>query len=156
MISKKEIFFVSFLLLVSPLVAQPGQIKLSTNKELAREGTFKLTWNKDSFPEKTIFKLTELKPGQNETPVVFLEGTDTGITISGKENGIFRYRVEAISPESEDVISADTITVEVKHHSLQNAFLAFSIGALLFSLTAITIVFGHRKSRKETANDSVS
>lgn len=142
-----------FVFLVSSLLAQPGQVELSTDTKTTREGKFKLTWTAGSLSKDVHFRLTEHEPGSQREPIVFLEGNHKGITISGKSNGKFRYVLEAYSPENPgEILASDSVEVTVRHHSLTNAFIAFTTGAVLFLITILMILTGHRKSDPEDSS----
>src|SRR5690606_5919474 len=97
------------------------QLHLKSDTQISKEGYFQLKWELvDSVPlnevEKTSirYRLTEIDEFRES--IVFYEGPETGIAISGKKDGIYRYQVQAWTNnenlESDEVIASDEIVIE--------------------------------------------
>ena len=80
--------------------------------------------------------LLELKNGKW---VTIYTGADSSSTVSGKPNGIYHYRLD----NSET--SSAVLTVKVAHHNPGKALGFFITGAVVFMLTLLLVIKGHKR-----------
>jgi hypothetical protein len=102
----------------------------------AAAGYFRLSWT----AEQPV-RLVESRSASFDTSRTVYAGADTARVMSGKPDGDWFYRLEAIS--SGAVVAGPT-AVTVRHHSLRRAFAFFSLGAAVFGATLGLIFFGGR------------
>ncbi len=100
----------------------------------------------DPLPEGTTFELQEARSADFSGARTIYEGPDRARAMSGRLDGVFHYRVR--SPGG---AWSAPVTVEVRHHSLTEAFVFLGVGAFVFIATAVLIVLGHRAHRREMA-----
>lgn len=117
------------------------------DSSFTQSGSFKLSWNiKDSVLANNLvlFELHQSHQSDFDSVIVLYQGSDLASYISGLAEGTYHYRVRSML-ESDTSDWSDPITVVVKHHSLQLAFLLFGIGAIVFLSTVIVVVRGSKK-----------
>lgn len=76
-------------------------------------------------------------------PLVVYHGPDHGTFESGLPDGVYHYRLEragAVGP---------VYTVEVRHHSLDRAFLFLGTGATVFLVLLFILIRADGRSRSE-------
>ena len=66
--------------------------------------------------------------------------------MSGKSDGRYEYQVRASSNTFTSPVNSNVVTVKVKHHSLADAFLILSIGALIFIAILVAIFRGAQQT----------
>ena len=66
-------------------------------------------------------------------------------TLTGLDNGTYYYRIKNNNNEW-----SNTAKVVVQHHSLDKAFLFFTLGCCLFVLIITTLIIGHTKTTNKT------
>ncbi len=112
---------------------------------LSTAGYFRISWTNPK--QETATQTYELQ--QANTPEfinadVRYQGPDSAVVISGLSNQTYYYRVRnAGSGEW-----SNTISVEVKHHSLSRAFGFFTLGIVMFIATVAVLISGARKGRE--------
>jgi len=126
-------------------------------ESLAREGYYTISWelpestglpSSDPSIEYQLFE--EDSSGDLEAGVLSYEGPDLATTVSGIENGVYRYRVRVV-----DVASgqkgpwSDEYRVRVRHHPLSRAFGFLVLGAVVFLATLGVILVGNRMETRE-------
>lgn len=74
-------------------------------------------------------------------------GAYLSTALSGREDGVYQYRVRALDADGTPGPWSAPIELRVNHHPLWLALLFFAIGGLVFLATATLIVAGHRLSR---------
>lgn len=124
------------ILAVAGSAAEAQRAELQSSLAESNEGYFQLTWQAD-----TPVRLVESVRGDFTDARVLYEGSDTARVVSGKPDGRWFYRLEAIAS---DAPISDAVTVTVAHHPLRRALTFFGIGALVFLATLGLIVFGGR------------
>lgn len=137
------IFLFIFASLLNPAQATVQQpVELKTDSETATAGFFHLRWHLDNYTGN--WQLQESQHAELQSYKVLYNGPDLARVISGKSDGIYYYRVVT------DVTSAprmsNIIKITVAHHSLNNAFIFFVIGALIFLAILISIFKGNRRN----------
>ena len=126
-----------------------------------------------SYPDRLI--LIESKSSEFTEPTVFHDDQEMSIAMSGKVDGDLYYRLFLL--RSKDKLTAEgpptdslpagvssilgaydqydvkgysnVYHIEVKHYSLQTAFLYFGIGAFLFLVTSAVIIIGTYRNTRE-------
>jgi hypothetical protein len=122
-------------------------LQLSSSTDNASAGYFQLSWSWPAAPADVTYQLVERQLDQSGTVTTFntiYQGYDLASVISGKPDGRYEYRVTAGSPTLADTVISNRVTVNVKHHSLGNAFAVLSLGVLIFLAIVISIYRGAR------------
>lgn len=108
---------------------------LNVSPLTSSDGVFRLHWEgpgeKASLQQSTRGDFTHL--------LTVYAGEDRAALISGKPDGVYRYRLLDASGQ---VVARATATV--KHHSLSRAWMFFAVGLLVFLATAVLVVRGAR------------
>ncbi|ANB03922.1 hypothetical protein ECTOBSL9_2846 [Ectothiorhodospira sp. BSL-9] len=136
----------ALLLAPAPLLANAPKPDLESTTDLARAGYFQLRWSLDE-AEVDHFRLEEATDEDFSDARVFYEGADGASVISGRSNGTFHYRVRAQLDDGTQTDWSETQSVEVRHHSIAQAFGIFTLGGVVFLATAAVIAFGTRANR---------
>lgn len=105
------------------------------NGTVTRDGHMKIEWK---LREKGV--KVELQQAENENfaaAKTIYRGPDQATFISGLENGTYYYRIRRAGGAW-----SDPVALTVQHHSLQLAFVLFSLGAIVFALTVFIVVKG--------------
>lgn len=117
---------------------------LLTGDTFSATGYFQLAWEPKS-PADAEWILEEARSKEFVEPIIIYEGPDRGSAVTGREDGIYHFRVR----DAENKYVSEILTVEVEHHPLGRAFFFLALGFVVFLSTAILIVAGHRLHRKE-------
>ncbi|AHK79339.1 hypothetical protein M911_09485 [Ectothiorhodospira haloalkaliphila] len=133
-------------LLPVPILAEAPKPHLESTTDLARAGYFQLRWSLDE-GEVDHFRLEEATEEDFSDAQVFYQGADGATVISGRSNGTFHYRVRAQLDDGSQTDWSQTQSVEVRHHSIAQAFGIFTLGGVVFLATAGVIAFGTRANR---------
>ncbi len=103
---------------------------------LSNTGYTQLYWEKkDDFPIE-VQQATNLEFGDAQT---IYQGNNTSLFLSGLKNGEYFYRLR-----SEDGTFSEPISLKVKHDSIQQAWLLFTLGAMVFGSIVFVILNGER------------
>ena len=120
---------------------------LNTNNPAPTAGYYQLSWHiagaesGKNNPYTGEFILQEAHHKDFSDADTIYKGMDTASVISGKPNGSYFYRVSRANPMPE---WSESVQVQVTHHSLQRAFIFFSIGAVVFILI-LTVIWRESK-----------
>lgn len=120
--------------------------------EHSTTGFYLLTWNQKEANQTDNHDSKKRETGNHEDPVytvyefvphdktgrVVYTGKDTAMTMSGKPDGVYSYRVQT------DYAKSNTIQVQVSHHPMSRALTFLSVGGIVFFLTAGLILFGQK------------
>lgn len=129
--------------MASPLLAQ---VQLNSNTDVATAGYFQLSWRADL--QTAPYVLQQSQSPSFSNPKTRYQGTDTATVLSGVPDGTYHFRVL-----DKTGTASNSISVEVKHHSLEKAFGFFTLGALMFVILIAVLITA---SRKEEKYESVS
>ncbi|MCB1736388.1 MAG: hypothetical protein H6981_07005 [Gammaproteobacteria bacterium] len=122
------------LMCLLPLTA-PTDWALDVSPASSSDGVFRLHWEG---PGNTV-SLEESTQGDFEHLLTVYAGDDRAVLISGKADGVYRYR---LLDEGRNVVANATATVV--HHPLARAWAFFSIGLLVFLATVWVVARGAR------------
>lgn len=125
------------------LCTSPGHaaaLQLHSDTDVATAGYFQLQWQGDA----GNYQLEEARNAEFHQPQVIYQGTDTATVISGKANGEYYYRIGQRAMPSP--VYSNSVKVTVAHHSLLEAWLFFTAGALVFIAILLMIIKGNRLS----------
>jgi len=116
----------------------------SNNTAHSENGYYQISWSLKDADAQVVYVLQEsLSPDFADASEVY-EGPDDSTTFSGRQDGVFHYRVKAGSgPWS------DAIKVVVQHHSLGEALMYLAAGAVVFLATGALVMTGHIRHRRE-------
>jgi hypothetical protein len=143
----------------APLPAQMSVQQPEFSSSLAGEdipvstdGTLNLSWHVGERGPSSDDAATGISYELEETPVggerVLIDaGAHLAAALSGRDNGLYRYRVRAVSHDGPASVWSEPIEVRVEHHPLWLAFVLFAIGAAVFVATASLVLLGHRRSK---------
>ncbi len=92
--------------------------------------------------DPAVFSLQESRSEDFSRPREIYRGPDASRVMSGKEDGLYHYRV-GIQVEGA-LVWSDPVQVEVRHHSLRRAFSFFLVGLVVFLATAGVVLVGAR------------
>ena len=129
--------FVSFL----PFASLSAAPQLATDVALSTEGYFVLHWEQPS-QDTGIILQQGVDPQFEEVAEEWSVRQTSQVTQSGLTDGIYYFRLldrEGVS---------NTVSVEVRHHSLGRAALFFALGAGLFSVLLATLIHGTREQKR--------
>lgn len=142
----------------SPLPAQQPvlpQPVMNAAPEASADGTLDLSWSLpgevETSQEVVAFELEEVMEG-GETTVIDT-GPHLSTALSGRDDGLYRYRVRAVPASGSAGPWSEAVQTRVQHHSLSLAFTLFSIGAAVFLATAGLVLIGHARSRSTAHGD---
>lgn len=119
---------------------------LTTDTSIAAEGYFVLSWDLAALSEDVatnklvLQQAAEAEFTQADNILIAPSGR---MTITGLPDGTYYYRAGTASGWSE------VLQVSVRHHSLQRAFVIFTMGLLMFAVLAAVIFIGNRNSGAE-------
>lgn len=122
------------------LGAQPA-VALEASTELSDTGHYRISWSAGENAEVTVQESSTADFSDART---IYQGTDRATVISGRLDGTFYYRARA-----DGGAWTAPLAVEVRHHSLTTAFAYLAVGAVVFLATAVLIVAGHLRHRRE-------
>ena len=128
---------------------QAESLQLTSSTDNATAGYFQLSWSWSTAPTDVVYELSERHTDTASAKASFktiYQGSDMASVISGKSDGHYEYRVMASSPALAETVTSNLIRVDVKHHSLRNAFAVLSLGVVIFLAIVITIYRGTKKS----------
>lgn len=124
----------------SGVAAQPP-IELEASTGLSDTGHYRVSWSADEDAEVTVQEASTADFSDART---IYRGADRATVLSGRLDGTYFYRARA-----EDGPWTAPLAVEVRHHSLTTAFAYLGVGAVVFLATAVLIVAGHLRHRRE-------
>lgn len=113
-------------------------LQLSSDSRVATAGYYQLFWS----GKAKVFQLQESTTSDFKSFKVIYEGKDLARVISGKSDGDYFYRLTRLDGNSPQV--SDIVKVTVSHHPLENAFLFFIAGAIVFIAILFLIFKGKR------------
>lgn len=113
---------------------QAAEFRAEKNQIDSNDGHLKLEWDA---PDNIKVEVQKSESKDFENPTVIYKGIDRASFISGLENGDHFFRVK-----EEGGSWSSTLTIHVKHQSLQLAFTLFTLGAVVFILTVLVVVKG--------------
>lgn len=116
--------------------AWPTAGALTTDVAAASAGYFQLAWQVDE-----PVRLVESRSATFEESRSIYDGADTARLMSGKPDGDWFYRLEAVGSGA---VVAGPIRVRVAHHPIRRAVAFFGLGAAVFVATLGLIVAGNR------------
>ena len=136
----RQFSVVSITFLLSSMVIaatynQSAPVFTLEKETLSEDGHIKIEWNMDQAGADVELQQAEDKLFDN--PHVIYRGPDNATFVSGLEDGTYYFRVRKLEGPWSEVI-----TVNVKHHSLQVAFILFGLGAIVFAMTVFVVVRG--------------
>jgi hypothetical protein len=131
-----------FLVVTGVAAAANPPLQLQSDTEVAAAGYYQLSWEQG---DKDVRLVESRDPAFSDRTVVYA-GADTARLVSGKPDGEYYYRLEALPGER---VLSNTLEVSVQHHSLRRAWAFFSIGAVVFLATLALIVAGGRAAAVE-------
>lgn len=139
------------LVLFAPLAPSYGAADgtapgLRASHNVAEAGFYQLVWQWPGEPPRGGFVLQEATDKDFAQPTVRYRGSDLAALMSGRGNGVFFYRVRAVTDQGRGPWS-EMVKVTVDHHSLTRAFSFFIAGAIVFFATLALVIGGARRTR---------
>lgn len=104
-------------------------------------GYYKLIW---SSPFDKSSTLEESNDSLFENPGIFKINNNDSITLTGRENGTYYYRLRDSNNELSNVVH-----VTVEHHSVEKAFAFFALGLCIFIILVFVLRSGHLSIKTE-------
>lgn len=144
--SLRDAKFFLFLLALfgaSSVFASPGSIGLESDTDVSTAGFFQLTWSAPAHAKELELRESR-QPDLSDYRSIYT-GPDLARTMSGKPDGDYYYQI--VSMSRDDPRESDIVKVKVAHHSLANAFMFFTLGAVVFLSILISILLGNRDSK---------
>ncbi|MCA8944010.1 MAG: fibronectin type III domain-containing protein [Planctomycetes bacterium] len=143
-------------LLALPLAAQgdlprPRMEQPSPPPGPSTDGTLVLEWSVGDLDESELrargarFELEELH--DDDAPMVLDVGGHLATSLSGRDDGRYRYRVRAVGADGSRGEFSAPVERVVAHHPLGLALGLFAVGAVVFVATAGVVLVGHRRAR---------
>lgn len=130
-----SLLFLSGLIALNFANAQQSPDLTTQTGNISNDGHIKLSWSlMESVDGYEIQQSTD--PDFERSKIIY-NGPDLATFISGLKNGTYYYRVRAKGSDWSNVI-----TIHVRHHSLQLAFMLFALGGIVFLLTVFVVVKG--------------
>lgn len=112
------------------------------NSLTTHDGHVRLQWV--SIAPDAVYEVQQSVTPYFEDPKAIYKGPDLATFVSGLNDGIYYYRFRA-----NDGDWSDTVTLTVKHYSLQLAFTLSGLGAIVFLLTVLVVLKGTTKDTQE-------
>lgn len=106
-------------------------------------GAYKLSWE-GAGGEGATYTLSELSDGA--APVVLYQGTDQATTVSGRVEGVYRYRLEVARGAADAAAQTCEVSVEPPPTPLVAGL--FSAGLVVTAATVFLVLRGHRRARR--------
>jgi hypothetical protein len=129
-----------------PAAARLAAPELESDTAQANAGFFRLVWQyRDAVSE---FELQESVHDDFSNVHVIYRGPDRARVLSGRDDGLYFFRVRALDGDGDKGAWSAPVRVEVAHHSLFKAAFFFAVGALVFLSTLGLIVSGHLRCRQ--------
>ena len=116
-------------------------LEISSSKPVATAGYYQLKWSGAT----NDYLLQESRSKEFTSVNNIYQGQDSSTVISGKADGEYFYRIT--TPENKSKFS-NVVKVTVNHHPLENAFLFFIVGAIVFVATVLLIFKGNKKQER--------
>jgi len=118
-------------------------LEISADSAVSNTGYFRLSWSDDSSADSVekMFVLQQADDPDFSNPVDRYQGGDAATVISGLSNQIYYYRVRELNYSQ----WSNSVSVEVKHHSLSRAFGFFALGIAMFAVTVTVLLRGARQ-----------
>ncbi|RUO44403.1 hypothetical protein CWE15_04305 [Aliidiomarina taiwanensis] len=127
----------------SGVASAASELKLEGPLEPVAEGYFQLHINEPQHPPDVVIEQSSTPSFQSITARYSPMGDFQQISLSGFASGDYYFRAR-----SQEMLS-NTVHVVVAHHSLQQAFTLFFIGAALFAVLVLCILRYHRLQQKQ-------
>lgn len=128
------IFF--FVFLVGNAHATSAQFSGELNP-ISDTGYYTLNW--EPISQANLIELQQSRtPDFKESEMIY-HGHNDSFFLSGLQNGAYYYRMKV-----DNNAWSDTLTLTVKHHSFQKAWLLFILGAVVFSSIVWVIIRGEQ------------
>jgi hypothetical protein len=122
-------------LVLTAQITSAADLHLSSDSEIATAGFYQLSWEIPG--QLSQIELHESRnPGLSDYRVVY-RGPDLARAVSGKSDGEYYYRVVSVGDKK--ARASNIVKVTVAHHPLKNAFLFFTIGAIVFIAILVAI-----------------
>lgn len=125
------------------VVSAASELQLEGPVEPVAEGYFKLHINEPLHPPDVVIEQSNSPSFQSITARYSPMGDFQQVSLSGFASGDYYFRAR-----SQDMLS-NTVHVVVAHHSLQQAFTLFFIGAVLFTVLTLCILGYHRAYQRQ-------
>ncbi|HRX84914.1 MAG TPA: hypothetical protein P5572_07845 [Phycisphaerae bacterium] len=136
--------FILITALTFPAIASAGVLVLNTSTERSETGYYRLSWEvPDRSTAVEVEESASTDFALDDTHVLY-NGTDHATVISGRQDGVYHYRARIAGGDW-----SAPITVAVVHHSMTKAIGFLALGAVVFMATAVLILGGHLKYRRE-------
>jgi hypothetical protein len=121
-----------------------------TSDAPSTDGTLSLSWllgddEVGGLGEGISFELEETTPDGER--VLVDAGPHLAAALSGRDDGVYRYRVRAVTDNGTASPWSEPVEVRFEHHPLWLAFSLFAIGAAAFLATAGLVLVGHHRAR---------
>ena len=109
-------------------------------------GYYTIAWkDAEGKKSKAVYELVEFPRADGGDARMVYRGEDRATTLSGRPNGTYYYRIREVKGE----FAPGVLTVRVRHHSLNPAFLFLGAGAAVFLAPLILIILGSLKVKRE-------
>lgn len=118
-----------------------GAGTFSANPSHSTDGVYQLEWTGTG-----PVRIDESTRPDFRGAVAIYEGTDRATTLSGREDGLYHYRLVLLDRAARDGSGPPSIQVEVAHHPLSRALGFFTLGLVVFMSTVGLVVFGDRSA----------
>ncbi len=142
-------------MLAATSTARGGPPELAASTDVSDTGAYRLSWE----PNGVDVVLEEAERADFAGAVTLYQGPDGATVVSGRLDGTYHYRVRRA--HAEDGTGGTTagdawsppVQVTVAHHDLRKALAFLAAGAAVFLGTAVLILAGHRRHRREFRPD---
>ncbi|NIR59780.1 MAG: hypothetical protein GWO02_09760 [Gammaproteobacteria bacterium] len=138
--------------LVAPASAGTPPPELTASVEIATAGFYRLVWEGGQ-GATPVYVLQESRDPGFEAPRTVYRGTNQASVMSGREDGIYYYRVRVGYPGGRTGDWSAPAKVTVDHHPLARAITFFAVGGVVFVATVGLIVAGSRRARRESGRE---
>lgn len=128
-------------------LAEADRLTLTTSETESTSGYFSLNWNQPKNQYRFILQQSvdkNFEPSANKL-IEWQVANSNSFSISGLNSGTYYFRV---APQHQPESWSNTVSVAVKHHSLSKAFFIFSLGAIVFSLLTLIILFNNKNQSR--------
>lgn len=97
-------------------------------------GYYLLSWD---HPQEGVIELQQSLMFDFKEAETLYSGHNDSFFLSGLQNGTYYYRIKA-----DNGVWSDALTLQVKHHSFEKAWLLFAIGIMVFGSIVWVIIRG--------------
>lgn len=110
--------------------------------DVSTDGVFRLFWESEVSRNYRVYEVSS--ESMLEGGSLVYQGSDLATTMTGKPDGFYYYRIEG----EDGSRGSSTVQIQVRHHSLLEAFSYLTAGGMVFLFTVTLLVAGTIKESR--------